>query len=90
MKRIRLTDRTACIPSVEHFPGASSGHVRGSCNIELVRAVFVLPLNGLLPNNSSYATMPNDQKSTGAEYPRFVRTSGADDQSNSDVIDIPI
>lgn len=65
------------MPSVEQRPGASSGQVRCSCRIEFVRAVLVRPLNGLLPNNSSYATTPSDQKSTGAEYPRFVKTSGA-------------
>jgi hypothetical protein len=81
------------MPSVEHFPGASSGHSRGSCRIEFVKAVFVLPRNGRLPNSSSYLitsqhqlrvkvdraypNIPKDQKSTGAEYPLFVKTSGA-------------
>jgi len=65
------------MPSVEHRPGASSGHVSGSLRIEFVSAVFVFPRNGRFANKSSYARMPRDQKSTGAEYPRFVSTSGA-------------
>ena len=73
----RLALRMACIPSVEHLPGASSGQESCSLRIELVKAELVRPRNGRFPNSSSYARMPSDQKSTGAEYPRFVKTSGA-------------
>lgn len=72
----------ACMPSDEHFPGASSGQDNGSCKIELVNAVFVRPRKGRFENSNSYllllaamtkilvgtyARIPNDQKSTGAE-----------------------
>jgi len=52
-----LTARIHCIPEVEHLSATSSGHVKCSCRIAFVNAVFVRPLNGRFPNNSSYLSV---------------------------------
>jgi hypothetical protein len=54
---IGLTARIHCMPDVEHLSATSSGHAKCSCKIAFVNAVFVRPLNGRLPNNSSYLSV---------------------------------
>lgn len=68
------------MPYVEHFSVASSGQVRCSCKIALVKAVFVRPLNGRLPKSSSYLTWSagnplNANAMTGKLTPEYPMTS---------------
>lgn len=52
------TPAMKAFPSAEHFASPSSGHPSRSPAMLSVSALFVLPLNGLRPNRSSYTMTP--------------------------------